>query len=153
MAIPGEAGPKSGYPQWVYNTVSRVVDIVPNGHAAFLVKLAAWPTKLIFFTSRKAADDYAKAQGGGVDITGTGLGQTLGTVASAGGAGIGTIGQLIDFIRQPNLWTRVVEIGAGMILVYAALKAIVTPPGQAPVKQTIGDTMKRTGKRVVKTIK
>lgn len=74
----------------------------------------------------------------------TTAGITPGRVASTAAdlAGTGTIDDLINFIKQGSLWERVVEVVAGLIIMYVGVKAMATPTGQQPAKRSLRDTAK-----------
>jgi hypothetical protein len=57
--------------------------------------------------------------------------------------GVGDIDDLINFVKQGNIWERGAEIVAGLILLYVGIKAIATPTGQSPGQRSVKDTAKR----------
>lgn len=93
-SIPGTAGPGAKFPQWAYNTQSRVIDVVADPAEKAAAEAVTWPWKLIFFTSESAADSYAKSQGGGIDITKTPVSKVAAGGASAATAVASTAGEL-----------------------------------------------------------
>lgn len=64
--------------------------------------------------------------------------------------GTGTIDDLINWLGQGGLWTRVGEFFVGGILLYVGLKAAVSPAGQDVGKRTFKQTVKTVAKKVPK---
>lgn len=62
--------------------------------------------------------------------------------------GSGTVDDVINFLKQSNIWERGAEIVAGLILLYVGVKAITTPAGQAPASRGIKDTAATVAKVV-----
>lgn len=62
--------------------------------------------------------------------------------------GTGTIDDLINWLTQGSLWTRVGEFAIGGILLYVGLKAAVSPSGQDVGKRTFKQTVKTVAKKV-----
>lgn len=71
-------------------------------------------------------------------------------VASAPGnaakalTGTGSIDDLINFVKQGGIWTRVAEVGVGGILLYVGLKALTTPKGITIASQSPGQVARNT---------
>lgn len=61
--------------------------------------------------------------------------------------GAGSIDDVINWIKQPALWTRIGEILAGVIILYVGLKAVATPGNEPVVRRTVKDTAKTVVKR------
>jgi hypothetical protein len=59
-----------------------------------------------------------------------------------------SVSGLINFIGQKNIWTRGAEFLIGAMLIYIGVKALATPSGQQPAKQTIKSTAKNIAKAV-----
>ena len=68
----------------------------------------------------------------------------------AGISATGTIDDLINFLKQGSIWTRVVEVGAGLIILYIGLKAISTPKGQTVSVQSPSQVAKNLRKPLIK---
>lgn len=64
--------------------------------------------------------------------------------------GVGSIDDLINFIKQGNIWERGAEIVVGLILLYVGIKAIATPTGQQPSQRGVKDTAKKIAEVVAK---
>jgi hypothetical protein len=62
--------------------------------------------------------------------------------------GSGTVDDVINFLKQSNIWERGAEIIAGLILLYVGLKAVATPAGQVPAARGIRDTAATVAKVV-----
>jgi hypothetical protein len=140
--VPGAAGPHSGYPQWSFNTLTKIVSKVDNPTAKAIAITVSFPSKLIFFISQSAADAYMKNQGGGADISKT-------TINAAGNATTGIPNALagggIGSLFQSAIWERVAEAGVGLLLLYIGLKAVVTPQGAGSIaQQSVRQTVKHT---------
>jgi hypothetical protein len=75
---------------------------------------------------------------------GGGISGDLQTPSSGTGGG-DILNSAVKFISQSSLWTRVVEIGAGMLLLYAGVKALVAPEGQNIARSTLRSSLS-TGK-------
>jgi hypothetical protein len=90
------------------------------------------------------------AQPGGPNniLTPSGLGGAI-TSAAESESGVGSI---INFIKQGSIWIRAAEILLGVVILYAGVKSIVTPAGQAPVTQTFASTARNTGKAISKSV-
>lgn len=61
--------------------------------------------------------------------------------------GAGTVDDLINWVKQPALWTRIGEIIAGVVILYIGLKAVATPGDSPVVRRTVKDTAKTVIKR------
>jgi hypothetical protein len=60
---------------------------------------------------------------------------------------------LADFfhrLTQPQTWIRVTEVGIGALLIYLALKAVMTPGGVPVASRNAAHTFKDTGKKLAK---
>lgn len=128
--IPGAAGPGAPFPQWTVNTSGWVVAEVVNAQAKALAVAASFPNKLVFFTSRQAADNYAHSQGHTPVTTPTAAlgGQAAVNAGAKAAAAAGNpldwlsnIGQFFSALTQPNLWLRISKVVLGGVLVVAGL--------------------------------
>lgn len=69
-------------------------------------------------------------------------------IANAAIPGAGNISaDVINWFRQPALWTRLGEILAGVVILYVGLKAVATPGSEPVVRRTVKDTAKTVVKR------
>lgn len=123
-AIAGEAGAGAGYPQWFYNTTTHTVSKVSSATTKTIAETVSWPAKLVFFTSEAAADSYMNSQGGGGDISRSGVvnavNKTTDTTKTAAS-------DLINWPQLTNLrdlMVRVAKVVGGLILVMAGLNML-----------------------------
>lgn len=65
--------------------------------------------------------------------------------------GLSDIGDFFHRLTEKETWTRVAEVGIGVILLYVGLKAVTTPSGQQVAKQTVKKTAKNTASLFAKT--
>lgn len=70
--------------------------------------------------------------------------------ANAVTGGLPAIGDFFHRLSQKATWERVGEIALGALLLYVGLKAITTPSGQNPARQTIKDTAGTITRKVIK---
>lgn len=128
--IPGAAGPGAKFPQWTVTmsaaTGYPVAEVV-NAQEKTLAELAAFPTRLVFFTSQAAAAAYSKSLGGSGKRTAIGAGGGQ-AVLNAGTGAVGNpldwlanIGQFFSAISQPNFVSRLVKVLLGGVFVVAGL--------------------------------
>lgn len=127
---PGAAGPGAPFPQWTVNTSGWIVAEVVNAQEKALAEAATWPNRLIFFTSRSAAEAYVTSQGHKAVTSPAAAagGQAALNAGSKAAAAVGNpldwlanIGQFFSALTQPNLWLRVSKVLLGGVLVVAGL--------------------------------
>ena len=147
VAVPGAAGPGAPYPQWSYNSLTKIVAKVDNPSAKAIEVVVSFPAKLIFFTSQAAADAYMKSQGGGADISKTAINAagnaTTGIPNVLAGGGIGSL-------FQSAIWERMAEAALGLMLIYIGVKAAVTPQSAGSVAS---QSFRKTARRTVKVFR
>ena len=116
---PGAAGPGAPFPQWTVNTTGWVVGEVHNAQEKAIALTATFPNKLVFFTSRAAADAYVKAHGA------TPVTSPLTPVQNAAGKVEGAVGSATNInnflsrLTSANTWLRVGEFVLGAMLILA----------------------------------
>jgi len=100
-----------------------VVGKVDNAAEKALVETTAWPSTVLFFTSRAAAQNYVNASGGAVSpalqkVASAGQGAlNTGTNAITGTAAlIGKAGRFLDDLTSSAFWIRIAEVVAGLVL-------------------------------------
>lgn len=71
--IPGIAGPGAGYPQWgvVAGSPGQHVTKISNAAAKTLMETVSFPSKVLFFTTQQAAENWVNSNGGQTFIPGT----------------------------------------------------------------------------------
>lgn len=102
-------------------------------------------------TAAQAAAEAKKEFPKGATPTNAGItpGRVAGLAAQeAGVSATGSIDDLINFLKQGSIWTRVVEVGAGLIVLYIGLKAISTPKGQSVSIQSPSQVVKNLRKPI-----
>lgn len=127
----GLAGPGAPFPQWtVILTAAEggntgVVGKVTNALAKALVEATAFPSKVLFFTSQAAAQNYINSHGGAVS-------KPLQQLATAGqNATNAATGTLAGFLTSS--WPlRIAEIALGLVLVAVGVAKLV--PGFTPAQ-------------------
>jgi hypothetical protein len=117
----GLAGPGAKFPQWTVSTEDYQVAEVINATEKALAEASVFPYSLIFFTNQADAETYAKAHGGGVDLT------PLQTPANAVANGANALGGLggwlagISGFSGTNFVLRAVKVIAGGFLLIFGL--------------------------------
>ena len=130
-SIPGIAGPGAGYPQWgvAVGSPGQHVTKVTNSIAKYLMESVSFPSKVYFFTSQQAADDWVSGNGGQTFVPGTktplnAANNTLNAATSAAGGTADFLARL----SSPNTWVRVGEFVVGALLIGLGLNAILHNP-------------------------
>ena len=119
-SAPGAAGPGAGYPQWLFNETTGEVAEVSSPANKALAETVSWPATLIFFTSQAAADTWARAHGGTVDITGADqspVGKAAENAATAAGSTVTAGVSFLKFLNSPDSLVRIGQILLGLVLV------------------------------------
>lgn len=127
---PGAAGPGAGYPQWTVNTTGWVVAEVVNTQEKALAIASTFPSRLVFFTSRQAAEAWARSRGGTpVTAPAAALGGQAALNAGAAAAGgawnaATAVPRFLSMLTSGNLWLRIGEVAAGLILLGIGVNAL-----------------------------
>jgi aconitase B len=97
------------------------------------------------YSSQAAATSAAKAGTGSKTQNSNPLAsQNLGSLP-----GVGSIDDVINFLKQGSIWERAGEVLVGVIILYVAMKALVTPQSAGNVaKQGVRKTLKHAATAV-----
>lgn len=125
------------YPQWgvVAGSPGQHITKVSNAIAKYLMESVAFPSKVLFFATEKAAQDWVNAHGGQTFIPGT---QTplnaanagINTATSAAGTAVSVAG-FLSRLSNPHTWLRVAEAVVGIAFLIVGLNALLrNPAGQ-----------------------
>src|SRR5947209_7351456 len=132
---PGGAGGSNKYPQWgvKLDQAKKSGKIIEahNEHQKLADMNAGY---LQWFQSRKAAQNWIPSQ-----FT-FALPNPL--------SGLNAVGDFFYRLTEAQTWVRVAEVGAGVLLLYMGLKAVVTPGGQHVARRTVRDTAHSVGSGV-----
>lgn len=114
----------------------------------------SWYASWVLFAKLPASIQAGIIEGGKLtEIAGkgaiAGLGQATQTLAGNPLDALTSIGDFFSRLTEASTWIRVLEIGAGILIGYVGLKALVTPGSQPVVRQTV----KSTGKNIAKVAK
>jgi hypothetical protein len=100
--------------------------------------------------------EAAQGIGSAVGKTGSTLGQIPGAAAKGAESvyanPLTAIGTFFGNLMNPNTWLRVAEVVAGIMILYVALKASMTPGGLPKAGKKTGGTVKDAGKFVAKKV-
>lgn len=139
---PGVAGPGAGYPQWTVNTTGWVVAEVVDAEEKAVAEAATFPDKLVFFTSKAAADNYVASQGEtpATSLVPPSAITALNAGSEAAGAGV-TVADFLGRLTSKNFVPRLVEIVVGGVLLIVAVKAMAAP-ATTPVTTKVSSALK-----------
>lgn len=121
----------AGYPQWgvVAGSPGQHITEVANAVAKALMEAVAWPSRVLFFPTKQAAQDWVNANGGQHYVPGT---QAPLNAANAGiNAATGTVSALPDFLARlssPHTWLRVAEAVVGIAFLLIGLNHLLGNP-------------------------
>ena len=127
----------SGYPQWgvVEGSPGQHITKVTNAAAKYLMEAVAWPSKVIFFATEQAAQDWVNGHGGQVYVPGTkaplnAANTALNTATSAATA----VPEFLSRLQNPHTWLRVAEVIVGVSFLIIGLNALLHNPAGKVVK-------------------
>lgn len=129
--IPGIAGPGAGYPQWgvAVGSPGQHVTKVGNSAAKYLMESVSFPSRVYFFTSQAAAENWVNSNGGQTFLPGTQA--PLGAANNALNAATGAVAGVPDFLSRlsnPHTWLRVAEAVVGIAFLVIGLNALLHNP-------------------------
>lgn len=123
------------YPQWgvVQGSPGQHVTKVANAAAKILMEAVAFPSRVLFFPTQKAAEDWVAAHGGQHFVPGT---QAPLNAANAGiNAATGAVAGVPDFLARlsnAHTWLRVAEAVVGIAFLIIGLNHVLgNPAGKA----------------------
>jgi hypothetical protein len=136
-----EGAAKAGapFPQWAFvlGSPGQRVNRVDNATDKAFVESVAFPSRVLFFTSEKAAQDCANKNGGSKTLPGTGgalnqannaLNAATGAAQCVGGILIGKSNTCVDlehwFIRIGEILLGIVLVGVGIARITGVQNAV-----------------------------
>lgn len=119
----GEALAGAPFPQWtVILGGSQRVAMVHNATEKAFAESVAFPSKVYFFVSLKAAQTFAKAHGGSASIPG--VNQILNNANAGIGIGTGIAQDVFKGLNLGSFLLRIGEIALGIVLVGVGIARI-----------------------------
>jgi hypothetical protein len=124
-------------------------------YPAFHTKNPAYNPEQVL--SAFTAEELSGGLASGISQTGSVVGNTATAAAKAGEKAtysdpldyLQNIGDFFNRLTQPQTYVRIAEGLVGILLVYVAIKAVVTPGGVPVASRKAGSTFKDAGKHIL----
>lgn len=138
--IPGIAGPGAPYPQWgvAVGSPGQHVTKITNALAKTIMESVSYPSKVYFFTSQQAAENWVASNGGETFIPGTQAPLNAANNAINATTGVGTdFYSLAKGLTARQLWVRVAEGVLGLALLLVAVAELGKGTGIGKVAKAV----------------
>jgi len=137
---PGAAGPGAKFPQWTVvqqgSSTTGIIGEVGNALIKTTVETVAWPNKVLFFTTKQAAQDYINSHGGAasapLQAVASAAQAPLNTATGVVESATGGVGDFLAFPEKALGWisnrsniVRVVKVVVGSLMILTGINMLV----------------------------